>query len=538
MKIAGKRSWFRTWDIFRKNPPGPEQTHFQINGIDCQILSFQKYRYSLFESLPAAKAGGGGVCSIKKAAFEKIKFLKAFDLTPGSKIKITGTILLFVAIFLFFLTSEKAAGQKLWSDVRLNKSSVYVGEPVEVTISVYTSTWFTSGVDLGNIKVNGAFTVYFRPVSTSVIQNGQTFPGVQLIYHVFPFSEDDITFPSLNVEVETPADGDYKGVRRTLKTQEKPIRVLPVPPNFEKDQWLVTSNLYLDESWSGNLKNVKVGDVLERKITRTAYGTVSELIPPIVWDSIPQVSLYPTRSNVENHKSKTAISAIRTESMRYLFEKEGEVVIPEMVFSWYNSYQKRLYKHTLKEVKINVLPNPDLGVLTSVRDSLQAQLKQAQIEEEKGDQPFTILGLSPKRFALLVIIMLLAIYLMYRGFSWIIFQNKKRKEAYLHSEAYYFDQFKKAVRGEGDSAIIKTLYRWIDELKLDEPSVEALAELADSQEILREKEKIDNYSLGTKTPLNLDLKIWKRSREVYLHKFTKQESTLAKDWINPTVERV
>ena len=96
-------------------------------------------------------------------------------------------------LFLLFvvLSLQSLTAQQIWGEARLNKSSVYVGEPVQVSVTVYTSTWFTKGLDLGNIKVNGAFSVYFRPVSKSFQRNGKNFAGVELIYNVFPFSEDN-----------------------------------------------------------------------------------------------------------------------------------------------------------------------------------------------------------------------------------------------------------------------------------------------------------------------------------------------------------
>ena len=171
---------------------------------------------------------------------------------------------------------------------------------------------------------------------------------MQLIYHVFPYSEKDLLFPSLDITVESPAEGDYKGARHLVKSAEKRIRVTPVPAGFDRDEWLVTTGLGISDNWEGDLQHVKVGDVLERQITRTAQGTVSELIPPIGWDSVPDVSMYAARSVVRNNKTATDISAVRTETMRFLFEKEGEVILPEMVFSWYDPVQKQLYKRTLE----------------------------------------------------------------------------------------------------------------------------------------------------------------------------------------------
>ncbi len=80
--------------------------------------------------------------------------------------------------------SQSGNAQKLWSEVELNRSSVYVGQPIQVTVKVYTSTWFTEGVNPGNVKVNGAFTVYFRSVSVSKKEAGKTIAGVEMIFNV------------------------------------------------------------------------------------------------------------------------------------------------------------------------------------------------------------------------------------------------------------------------------------------------------------------------------------------------------------------
>ena len=278
-------------------------------------------------------------------------------------------------LFLFCTWGSVWSQGHLFTEVRLNKSSVYVGEPVEVTVSVFTSTWFTKGVDLQNIKVNGAFTVYFRSLSTSKQINGKTYAGVEMYYNIFPYDDEDIGFPSLEINVETPDDGGYKGVAHIVKTKSKNISVKPVPVGFNKSEWLVTSVLQVQESWSGDLSKVKVGDVLVRKITRKASGTVSELMPPIVWDTLPGVSLYPYRSEVENQKTKTDISASRSDVIRYLFEKEGEITIPQKELTWWNPVQNKLYKRTLKAQKIQVAPNPDLGMIASIRDSLSASIQ-------------------------------------------------------------------------------------------------------------------------------------------------------------------
>jgi len=444
----------------------------------------------------------------------------------------SGKVISFLALLLALIIPLAVVSQELWSEVSLNKSSVYVGEPVEVSISVYTSTWFTRGIDPGNIKVNGAFTVYFRPVSTSFQKNGKNYAGVKLIYNVFPYTEKDIVFPSLDIRVETPAEGDFKGVARVVKSKERNIRVKPIPPGFNQEGWLVTTGMSVYDNWTSDLKNVKVGDVLSRNIRREAQGTVSELIPPVQWDSIPGVSPYPSRSTVENNQSKTAISAVRKETMRYLFEKEGEVQLPEMVFTWYNPVQQKLYKRTLKAIVIQVQPNPDLGMLASIRDSLQVEQALAMQDAEK-DKPFTILGFSLEQFGGMVLAIVIILYVLVFLGKRLVKRIRENRKRYRHSEAFYFDRFVHLARAKKPGEALNALYRWIDELHLAEPSLDHFAEKFGSESLQKEVLKVQIPESRINSSLSFNIPEWSKARKKYLIKGSVRDEKLQPYWINP-----
>ncbi|UCS92072.1 BatD family protein [Echinicola marina] len=438
-------------------------------------------------------------------------------------------ILIVYGICLGLLLSLPSKGQQVWAEVHLNQSTVYVGQPVTVGIKVYTSTWFTRGIDLGNLQVNGAFTTYFRPVSGSISKNGMTYSNVELIYHVFPYKEENIVFPSLDISVETPPEGDYKGVKMELQTEQKLIKVKPVPPGFETNDWLVAGGLTVDGSWSGSLNDVKVGDVLERKIVRTASGTMSRLIPPINWDTVPGLGLYPDRTSLNDNKGKTSISASRTEAMKYLFEKEGEITIPEMVFHWYNPYQDKLYKRTLKSVKIEVKANPNMGILTTIKDSLASQEAQLLMDTVEK-KPFTWLGFSWKQLLILCVILFVLVFFVVKITRNLINWNRTRQQAYLHSERYYWDLFLHAAKKNQSKETLKSIYRWIDELDLKEPSLKYFIKNYGTSQ-LKEKLATSNGKIEIAF-FSHHLNDFKLSRKRYLQGKGKVFRP-SRSWVNP-----
>jgi hypothetical protein len=116
-----------------------------------------------------------------------------------------------------------------------------------------------------------------------------------------------------------------------------------------------------------------------------------------MWDTISGVSMYPSQSDVNSNKSKTAISATRTDGLRYLFEEEGEVIIPDMEFTWWHPYRNRFYKKTIKGLTVNILPNPQSGYIKTTKAALVAESldDESKTTEEKE---LLIFGWSIKVF--------------------------------------------------------------------------------------------------------------------------------------------
>ncbi len=435
-----------------------------------------------------------------------------------------------ITLGLFFITSHFFA-QGVFSTVTSNKSEVYVGEPVAITVSVYTPTWFTQGVDIGNLTVNGAFTVYFRSISTSRKIKGQTYAGIQFIYNVFPFGEQDIVIPALSFEVESPKVGGFKGIRRKVQSKEKVIKIKPTPSDIDRDQWFVTGGMTVRENWNGNLKAVKVGDVLERTITRNTRNTVAELIPPILWDSIPSVSSYPIRPKVTTNKTRTDISAIRIDGVKYLFEEEGDIVLPEMEFTWWNPYQKKYLKRTVKGRTLSVQPNPDLGILKTIKDSLA--IKQVLIKaEETEKEAKTYFGFNWKEFLALVLVLCIALYFLVRYLFkvWKILTHKRA--AYIASEPYAFRKFLSDSNTGDSGKTISALYHWIGHLNLKEPTLRELAFATNSTALLSEIEAIEAvFKDNNVNRLSINKKRWRESRNKLIK--IQKEAPPSREWINP-----
>lgn len=425
-------------------------------------------------------------------------------------------------------------GQQLISYVSLNTDNAYIGQPVQMTVSVYTNTWFTSGVDVGNINIEGALTVFFRSVSNSKKFRGKQFAGVDFIYNVFPTKSGELLIPELTIHVETPKPGNYKGLKRTVKTNSKIINVNDVPVGYDPNNWLVSNSLNITENWNTSLDNVKVGDVLQRSIRRYAGGTLSEFIPAQQWDSVPGISIYPTRPKVKTHKTKTSVSAERIEVVNYLFEIEGEVVLPKIEFVYWNFRYKKFYKKVIDSVLIKVLPNADLEMLKGIKKELE-QKTEVQLQEE--ERPYLIFGMSPKRFVFLLVISLILIYVLIKlGVHFIKWINAKR-HSYLNSEQYRFKHVLRAIKKEDSMAILNSFKVWVMYLEIETNTIDGFLKHFGSEGLIVEYSKLKGslFNVTSKNKVtNYDklYKSLKKSRSRYYNSFLNQDSKNS-NWLNP-----
>ncbi|QTN39030.1 BatD family protein [Cryomorphaceae bacterium] len=403
-------------------------------------------------------------------------------------------------------------GQKLWAEVEVDKNSVYVGEPVQVSITVYTSTWFTRGIDLGNLRVENAFTVYFRPVSTTKTDAGNTYAGVQLIYKVFPYTQKDLLFPELNIQVESPEEGGYRGITQNVRSKAVRIRVKPAPATLESEDWLVTPGLRVSETYSKSLNDIRVGDVVERSVVRNADETVADLIPPISWDSVDGTRMYLQRPSVENIKGRTQFSARRTDRVQYLFEDEGEVDFPEQVLYWFHPSRQKLFKKTLPSHTVYVAANPDLGMLQTIRDSLSLMESTDSMEsiEGGGKKSWTqwlilaVAGTSVFFFA----------FVIYRRVPIWRANRSERRTRYFKSESYAFKQVLHFAKNPDSKEHANAVYHWLDTLPLHSPTLEAA------------------FNQGNQPPrtlVEMNPSAWRSLRKA----LDENRASKTSDWINP-----
>ncbi len=372
------------------------------------------------------------------------------------------TVIIFIIITFSAFTDAGAQNKRpsAFASVKVYPTSVILNQPFKYTVSVFTETWFTKAPDVFDLQIPYSFTVSLgRPSSSYETIKGKRYTTLHYEYLIFPAKVGEMEVPAIPISFESPPEGDYKGVPINVKTQGRTVKVAGKPDNFTGEDWFVANSISVSQSWSRQLKDLKVGDVVERTITIRSSGTIAALIPEIKIDDSDWASIYTKTPNLSNSINDNVISSSRTERITYLLEKDGEYTIPEIVINYYNPQQKRSYQKFLKSVQLIIGENPDIAMLSSLQDSLNALKEQAAETESKE---FKIFGLKIWQLLICAVTILTIIFLLIRTAHKINQRLKKRKEAYLKSELYQFKNFQRECRTNNYQNIYSSLVKWMD----------------------------------------------------------------------------
>jgi hypothetical protein len=152
-------------------------------------------------------------------------------------------------------------------------------------------------------------------------------------------------------------------------------------------------------------------------------------------------------------------------------------------------------------------------MLESVRDSLAVQTA-GQGEGTGYTSAITILGVSLKWFIAGFISLLVIIFLLINGIKSFRRIIKQHREQYRNSELYYFRYFKKVSKRKDPVKAVEALYRWIDQLDLEDPTFQ-------------------HFNSGNTIFFSFSVKAWSEARKNYLKGKPQTEGSGQILWINP-----
>lgn len=452
-------------------------------------------------------------------------------------------IILFTLLFSQFNLVAQTKPAKIWATATFNKSEVQLGEPLIVTVTVYTSTWFTKPPVFEEIQIKGSLMVKLEQNggATTATIGKKRYPAIQQRFVVYPNIIGRNTLPSFKVTAECPPEGGYKGVSRDVFSKERIFNVLSPPEGIDPKNYLASYNVSLKDYWNVDLNKVKAGDVLERRITINASGSLAATIPPPTIDSVDFGTVYLKSPILNNRQNQSSFSGTRTEIINYLLEKDGSFTIPEVKVSWYNLNSKSLEERTIEAIPIDIAFNKDLEFILSRQQELQSELEANKEEQPAKKEPFSFMGLNWWQLLLVILALVVIIRYLVRIIKKIRAKQKQHELEVLDSEEHYYKRLKKTVKQKDLNHFTKAFYSWYDRYRVGKlgPQGKALIKEGTDETLVSEIDETSRYFFANQTkdkdakPRLNDILTYISKQRKQSEKKKKADNSLRTTQINP-----
>ncbi len=298
--------------------------------------------------------------------------------------------------------------------------------------------------------------------------NGENYVVTERKYAIFPQKSGKITINPLTLTAQVITGSGrsrFNGFfssqsTRTQRVNSKRVtlNVRPAPDTFKGRHWLPAKQVFLEETWSGDVHQAKVGEPLTRTLKLLAKGvTVSqlpELFPQsqaVQTKSDGELKSYPDQPVLKEQKKKDNVIALREEKVALIPSKAGTYQLPAIEIPWWNTQTQQM--------ETAAIPAQTITAIAA------APASRPSSDETNTDQPegqaFTAPLQNPKKN----IWMWISVFLAFGWFTTLIyFLNKQRTPKEDQKPEFKVDRniaaLKKACRKNDAARAKNALIQW------------------------------------------------------------------------------
>ncbi|MDI9819650.1 MULTISPECIES: BatD family protein [unclassified Legionella] len=264
------------------------------------------------------------------------------------------------------------ASQEVMLAAEVNEASPYVNQQVIYTVKLYSSRRLVDAeyqapqVEDALLIPLGSGNHYQR------VENGRVYTVDEQQYALFPQKSGELKIkpPIFQALV-------YDVFSKRVKVQANPVslKVKAMPAQFSAARWLPAKQVSLSEAYEDNSLSFKQGSTLVRTVSLQAVAVPAQLLPRLDFAvNHSDFSVYPENPSEKNTIRQGDLIGTTTMKLTYLLDKPGQITIPALKLTWFNTLTGKEERSELPERTLHV---------TAVSTGGQASSSPASVKSEK-----------------------------------------------------------------------------------------------------------------------------------------------------------
>jgi BatD DUF11 like domain len=327
-------------------------------------------------------------------------------------------------------SSNSLDNKDLIIKTEMSNSKPYKNEPSIFTVTL-TSKLNLANIQVQKINIDGAILeAHGEPKIYEKTLNGIRVVVIEFSYLITPLTVGSLKIPSMIIHGEIPFrkqnrrnsffddDFDFFSMMHgfdqlkpfSIATEEAVLNVQP--PVADIVPWLPASSLEIEEIWNES-QIAQVGEPLNLGFVMKALGVKSSQLPSLHEQLANDKSfkIYADNPELKDQVHEGIIKSTRKEQYTLIPQQEGELTLPKISITWWDTATHEKVITTIPERTLHVLP-----AIVKIPTSIVSEIPETLTKIDK--EPFFVNPTIYVTIGGLVILFILAIF-------WVIMLQKK-----------------------------------------------------------------------------------------------------------------
>jgi len=306
-------------------------------------------------------------------------------------------------------SASTSSGQPVFIETTVDKDMAFIQEQVILTHRLHYSVPLQD-ISISEFEIPDAIIQQISEERFNKRINDKNYSIIEIKFALFGQSVGKLQIPSQRftaIETSNSGLGGFfsRGNRVIRLTEEKTVNIAPIPAHLSASQWMPSSQVRLEQSWSDNSGTLTAGEPITRTINISALGLTAAQIQPLPSLENSQLKLYPDQPSLEDKQTNRGMLGVRTESLAIVPNKAGQISIPAIEIEWWDTVNNRMQTSRLPSKTFNVVAGNKVNQISDQPPTINSSIVMSSDSNNNG-QIDTItrwsLGLNALLITLLV----------------------------------------------------------------------------------------------------------------------------------------
>lgn len=244
------------------------------------------------------------------------------------------------------------ANEELFLQVEVSNSQPYIQEQVIYTLKLYRKVNISQAALTEPKLPNAVIEKLGEDKNYNSQYQGDSYFVTERKYAIFPQKSEIMRIEplTLTADVIVASQPRYNGFfnrqnTRTQRVNSKAItlKVKAKPAAAADKYWLPAEQVYLEEKWSADKAQMKVGEPITRTLSLLIKGATEGALPELYADNMPaNLKAYPDQPTLKETAKDDSMIAYREEKIALIPGLAGNYTLPAIEIPWWNTTTQKM----------------------------------------------------------------------------------------------------------------------------------------------------------------------------------------------------